>query len=276
MKCSRCGESLTAKRMCNCRRKVPKKKPSTAEQTLLRRQRFWEGCIENVRRINGSPAELHLANAYANMINQGKVGYALACGLFTPEECTQWKNLQDIQPTENWTEIAGVGVHPGGRFQVILGKDNFETDEALELPPYAMRFADVLRALHPALTSIEWSLLCSEPDCGRQAIHDDDPKLSGVDPRSEHAKSGSKGKKRVRTLSYSVIVALEDNNSPTCVLLLDSKKKEKTVTISQGGMIIFRGDCGHAGVDYKYDNTRAFLRLGTHEFPHNSEELAYY
>lgn len=273
-KCSLCKGILLPRKKCLC-----KLKPKTFVSAQQYRQKLYNDCVKRVRSFGGTYAELNLARQYANMLCRGQKGYYAAFNVLSPAQCDEWKaDGNSRKDAKDWHKIGDDEADLPGRYQVVLGKRMVESTNAhtKQFPSYLQRLAELLLCLHPNIKTIEWSMLNSEPKCGEQPLHDDDVHLSSVNSKNP-ANINSKGRKQVKTLSYSILVSLEGNNNPTSLIMARNNKKTPTqILIPQGGFVMFRGDCGHAGASYLQDNDRGFIRIGTKKFPHDSNELAFY
>jgi hypothetical protein len=109
-----------------------------------------------------------------------------------------------------------------------------------------------------------WScyFLKSHKGCPRQKLHVDNDELrtSRENPRI-----------RFRDLSFSILVALEDDDAGTSLIGTDDHGNEITIQLKKGSACVFRGDWLHAGAanNERRLNRHLFIAVGSTKFPNN-------
>lgn len=132
-----------------------------------------------------------------------------------------------------------------------------------------------METMHEGTTATEVRILYSDPPCQQQSIHADD---AGLNSASKNTKW--------KDLTFSMIVAIEDNSKPTTILMATREKRyrdqrknegkilsEKLETIPQGSILIMRGDCPHAGTEYTQPHFRVHINTSTSANRHDPDAI---
>lgn len=184
---------------------------------------------------------------------------------FTKDDCDSIKRFVD-DSMNDWVPITFDGNK--GRYQKFIGKQVLtELDGCpAEIPACLQSFFKLLAKVHPTTTHVDVRLLKSDADSAQQEFHTDDGHLS----------SSRTKRKAFANMSFSAIVALEDNENPTKLVVGRGSKKPfypvETV-LKQGDIYFFRGDFPHCGASYAKENIRLFLTTGTAINEHDGETL---
>jgi hypothetical protein len=126
----------------------------------------------------------------------------------------------------------------------------------IPLPECLVRVVRMLLLWHGLETLIVIKALASEPGCGRQFDHYDDPTQSHF--------------RRLQYFDrqYSAMIATESNTTMNYPLGDDAGAQRAQLQIAQGRMLIWEaGKWVHAGSDYNEINRRLFISVSSPMFP---------
>jgi hypothetical protein len=216
---------------------------------------------------------------------------------FSNEECDQLLELSNDKLLSNLWEPINIELDDSGiklaanplrdqaKFYWNEKRSGKYPPKKLNVPDFLKSFCDMLLNENEncGLTNSRWftcSYLASYPGCQQQPFHFDDKQFADEMLR--------KKKCRFQDVPFSMLVALESEDNPSRLHIrhINSSPVEDdivrvnvtvvgdvAVVIPRGGILIFRGDCYHAGDAYSTHNTRLFIATGTDKFLNPGKNL---
>jgi hypothetical protein len=202
---------------------------------------------------------------------------------FTVEECASllevakksiivWEPINFLVDGKNGTQIVDPHRYQS-RFYWNGLRDGIESPRELSPPGFLKEFCGMLMTRNCGLVDTIWyscSFLKSDPGAPQQPFHYDDPVFAN--DSVHHSRIGS-----FVDAPFSILIALEENTN-LVIRHLDRNgnrisEEDEIVHIPVGGMIIFRGDCYHAGSAYDTPNIRLFIATGTEKYIHSGDRV---
>jgi hypothetical protein len=172
----------------------------------------------------------------------------LYCKQYFTEEETNFI-LNWIEASVNTCKIIVLGDNGKRKQSEILleySNSNLSNNSGHAPPICLLEFMSVLYDNEEYAKFQALSLIESEKGCTKQDIHSDNSQTSY-----------SPNNIKWNNSTWSIILALENNNNPTRLLLHTGEEKQ----ITQGSFIMFRGDYAHAGCSYSQHNRRIHIAI---------------
>ncbi|RYH04776.1 hypothetical protein EON65_46540 [archaeon] len=190
---------------------------------------------------------------------------------FTVDECEQSKTYGHHPHTQPYGVITFANQRPT-RFQKTIyrclkskGSTSLQGPANYLPPPCILSFIALFNEIHSKTKQMTWKLLKSTPTCDVQPLHTDDNEMSENNTN-----------KKFNDSSFSIVISLEITaNKAQLVLACGVQKPHtiRTINLSQGSFVIFRGDMPHAGGSYDIENIRCFVAIGTNMYGHKGLDV---
>lgn len=199
-----------------------------------------------------------------------KSHYTIIKNVFTKKDRKEFRKFfQDSVSTAGLEPINFSIPHLRGRYQFLFYSNEMEPTPFRRydlMTPILEKFIEQI--IRPSFYDPEFvraSFLMSFDGCNQQPLHCDDHEL--------HQFTHVFGRKtRWKNYSFSMIIAIEENDNPTSIMIDDGNGQEKKVKLAAGSVIVMRGDFRHAGAAYDCRNVRIFISIGTKAFINNTKQ----
>lgn len=236
----------------------------TPAETFIRRSQLRFRTLKNNRTER---QQIFIDHFSSMVINAGK--FMRMDRYFTADECNEIKVYGEDISRYQYEPINFEG-NDSKRSQktifmyTVRGRKRYRASEP---PRCIMEFIDFFQDLHPDTIQMTWKLLKSDTLCDDQTIHADDSQMASCP-----------GNKKFSSASFSMLVALEPDENRTELIIAQSSNCKATsrLRLTQGSVVLFRGDLPHAGSSYPQPNVRAFVAIGTSTYKHNGREVGLY
>jgi hypothetical protein len=218
--------------------------------------------------------------SYFSLLKSKGARYCIVRRFFSPDECAAIK-AHGLSTGTPWESI---NFEKKGKSE-NRDQKTFHDDinNLTALPPSLRELTLFFLRIHPNTRYMAFKLLKSISPCPQQSIHADDLILSTRDANQDIP---ANIKNSFDNLSFSIIITLEPDDNRTAISLTNWSNNDGQPTtpleifdetLTQGSLIILRGDTLHAGAAYNVpnsENIRCFIGIGTTIYPNDGLEVA--